>query len=205
MIFVSQLNHSRFLCVAKGLFSFYHPLILPMSRNYPSDITGTNFFEHAERILSIDFAVKSFWLIFYILKLEPLIRTFDSHSLQTVGPYNYLTFLINSIIAYVWIYAEQRKNVRDIILLRCQHKPESVNHLGEIFSENLKILCLWRYVFLQCFHPIVKKYLESYNPKTLAVIRFLAHFHLLGSRIQDKVNRTYSDLYNKPPTVVPDC
>ena len=62
--------------------------------------------------------------------------------------------------------------------------PESVNHLGEIFSENLKILCLWRYVFLQCFHPIVKKYLESYNPKTLAVIRFLAHFHLLGSRIQ---------------------
>ena len=63
-------------------------------------------------------------------------------------------------------------------------KPESVNHLGEIFSENLKILCLWRYVFLQCFHPIVKKYLESYNPKTLAVIRFLAHFHLLGSRIQ---------------------
>ena len=65
-------------------------------------------------------------------------------------------------------------------------KPESVNHLGEIFSENLKILCLWRYVFLQCFHPIVKKYLESYNPKTLAVIRFLAHFHLLGSRIQVK-------------------
>ena len=63
-------------------------------------------------------------------------------------------------------------------------QPESVNHLGEIFSENLKILCLWRYVFLQCFHPIVKKYLESYNPKTLAVIRFLAHFHLLGSRIQ---------------------
>ncbi len=63
--------------------------------------------------------------------------------------------------------------------------PESVNHLGEIFSENLKILCLWRYVFLQCFHPIVKKYLESYNPKTLAVIRFLAHFHLLGSRIQE--------------------
>ena len=59
-----------------------------------------------------------------------------------------------------------------------------MNHLGEIFSENLKILCLWRYVFLQCFHPIVKKYLESYNPKTLAVIRFLAHFHLLGSRIQ---------------------
>ena len=67
------------------------------------------------------------------------------------------------------------------------YKPESVNHLGEIFSENLKILCLWRYVFLQCFHPIVKKYLESYNPKTLAVIRFLAHFHLLGSRIQVKV------------------
>ena len=67
-------------------------------------------------------------------------------------------------------------------------KPESVNHLGEIFSENLKILCLWRYVFLQCFHPIVKKYLESYNPKTLAVIRFLAHFHLLGSRIQVKRN-----------------
>ncbi len=31
MIFVSQLNHSRFHCVAKGLFSFYHPLILPMS------------------------------------------------------------------------------------------------------------------------------------------------------------------------------
>lgn len=31
MIFVSQLNHSRFPCVAKGLFSFYHPLILPMS------------------------------------------------------------------------------------------------------------------------------------------------------------------------------
>ena len=66
--------------------------------------------------------------------------------------------------------------------------PESVNHLGEIFSENLKILCLWRYVFLQCFHPIVKKYLESYNPKTLAVIRFLAHFHLLGSRIQVPYN-----------------
>ena len=31
MIFVSQLNHSRFPCAAKGLFSFYHPLILPMS------------------------------------------------------------------------------------------------------------------------------------------------------------------------------
>ena len=71
-------------------------------------------------------------------------------------------------------------------LRRASLKPESVNHLGEIFSENLKILCLWRYVFLQCFHPIVKKYLESYNPKTLAVIRFLAHFHLLGSRIQEK-------------------
>ena len=75
---------------------------------------------------------------------------------------------------------------------RCEQRritkedPESVNHLGEIFSENLKILCLWRYVFLQCFHPIVKKYLESYNPKTLAVIRFLAHFHLLGSRIQGR-------------------
>ncbi len=76
--------------------------------------------------------------------------------------------------------------------------PESVNHLGEIFSENLKILCLWRYVFLQCFHPIVKKYLESYNPKTLAVIRFLAHFHLLGSRIQvfeKKVAHNLSDLF----------
>ena len=71
-----------------------------------------------------------------------------------------------------------------------------MNHLGEIFSENLKILCLWRYVFLQCFHPIVKKYLESYNPKTLAVIRFLAHFHLLGSRIQVKEHRPilYTDL-----------
>jgi hypothetical protein len=34
MIFVSQLNHSRFHCVAKGLFSFYHPLILPMSHIY---------------------------------------------------------------------------------------------------------------------------------------------------------------------------
>ena len=34
MIFVSQLNHSRFLCGAKGLFSFYHPLILPMSLKY---------------------------------------------------------------------------------------------------------------------------------------------------------------------------
>ena len=34
MIFVSQLNHSRFPCAAKGLFSFYHPLILPMSLNY---------------------------------------------------------------------------------------------------------------------------------------------------------------------------
>ena len=72
-------------------------------------------------------------------------------------------------------------------------KPESVNHLGEIFSENLKILCLWRYVFLQCFHPIVKKYLESYNPKTLAVIRFLAHFHLLGSRIQDIIQEQDED------------
>ena len=37
MIFVSQLNHSRFHCVAKGLFSFYHPLILPMSHFY--DVT----------------------------------------------------------------------------------------------------------------------------------------------------------------------
>ena len=34
MIFVSQLNHSRFPCAAKGLFSFYHPLILPMSQFY---------------------------------------------------------------------------------------------------------------------------------------------------------------------------
>ena len=32
MIFVSQLNHSRFPCLAKGLFSFFHPLILPMSQ-----------------------------------------------------------------------------------------------------------------------------------------------------------------------------
>ena len=31
MIFVSQLNHSRFPCVAMGLFRFYHPLFLPMS------------------------------------------------------------------------------------------------------------------------------------------------------------------------------
>ena len=34
MIFVSQLNHSRFPCLAKGLFSFFHPLILPMSHIY---------------------------------------------------------------------------------------------------------------------------------------------------------------------------
>ena len=42
----------------------------------------------------------------------------------------------------------------------------------------------------------MKKYLESYNPKTLAVIRFLAHFHLLGSRIQVKEHRPilYTDL-----------
>ena len=31
MIFVLQLNHSRFPCAAKGLFSFYHPHILPRS------------------------------------------------------------------------------------------------------------------------------------------------------------------------------
>ena len=42
MIFVSQLNHSRFPCLAKGLFSFYHPLILPMSQIiYP--LVGGNY------------------------------------------------------------------------------------------------------------------------------------------------------------------
>lgn len=40
----------------------------------------------------------------------------------------------------------------------------------------------------------MKKYLESYNPKTLAVIRFLAHFHLLGSRIQVHVKETETEI-----------
>lgn len=43
MIFVSQLNHSRFHCVAKGLFSFYHPLILPMSQIF--DLFGIEYMD----------------------------------------------------------------------------------------------------------------------------------------------------------------
>ena len=38
--------------------------------------------------------------------------------------------------------------------------------------------------------PNSEKYLESYNSDPPVVIRFLTYFHLLGSRIQDILNRT---------------